>query len=100
MAKYIPLYDHVTIQPDAAEKQSKGGIFIPDAAQEKPRKGVVVNVGYGRPLMQGGYEALRLKPGDKVLFNRYGQGTSEFETEDGSKLYIMREGDILATIVE
>ena len=39
-----PLADRVIIEPAAAETKTASGIIIPDTAQEKPQKGIVVAV--------------------------------------------------------
>ena len=43
-----PLADRVIIEPAAAETKTASGIIIPDTAQEKPQKGIVVAVGPGK----------------------------------------------------
>ena len=45
--KIKPLADRVLVEPQAAEQVTAGGIIIPDTAQEKPQRGVVVAVGSG-----------------------------------------------------
>lgn len=43
-----PLGDRVIVKPKAPEEKTKGGIILPDTAQEKPMEGEVVAVGNGR----------------------------------------------------
>lgn len=93
MAKKInvtPLHDRVIIKPAAPETVSKGGIIIPDTAQEKPQRGTVVAAGPGKKD-----EPVSVKVGDTVLYGKYA-GT-EIQIE-GNDLLIMRESDILAII--
>ena len=45
--KFKPLHDRVVIRRIEGEEKSKGGIIIPDTAQEKPQEGEVVAVGPG-----------------------------------------------------
>ena len=48
MSKNIkPLADRVLIKVSEAETKTAAGIIIPDNAQEKPQKGIVVAVGKG-----------------------------------------------------
>ena len=77
------------------ERESPGGIIIPDTAAEKPIKGEVIAVGNGKVLDDGETRALDLKVGDKVLFGKY-SGT-EVKIE-GEELVVMREDDIMAVI--
>ena len=93
MAKIEPLGDRVVIQPTAKEEVSKGGIVLPDTAQEKPQEGKIIAVGPGRLTEDGKRIAMDVKKGDKVIYSKYA-GT-EFKLDD-EELVIMREGDILA----
>lgn len=85
-----PLADRVLIQPAPAETKTVGGIIIPDTAKEKPLKGTVIAVGGGTKD-----ETMVLKAGDQVLYGKYA-GT-EIDNE-GQKLLIMRQSDVLAII--
>ena len=85
-----PLADRVIIEPAAAETKTASGIIIPDPAQEKPQKGIVVAVGPGKKD-----EPMSVSVGDVVLYGKY-SGT-EFKYESGDYL-IMREADIMAIV--
>jgi chaperonin GroES len=77
------------------EKETvKGGIIIPDSAKEKPQEGEVIAVGAGK-REKGELIPLDVKPGDRVLFGKYG-GT-EIKLE-GEELLILREEEILAKL--
>lgn len=86
-----PLADRVVIKPTAAEEVTVAGIIIPDSAKEKPLKGEVLAVGTGTKD-----EEMVLKVGDTVLYGKY-SGT-EIEL-DGEKYLIMRQSDVLATLL-
>jgi chaperonin GroES len=92
MAKIEPLGDRVVIKPTAKEEVSKGGIVLPDTAQEKPQEGKIIAVGPGRLTEDGKRIAMEVKKGDKVIYSKYA-GT-EFKLDDDD-VVIMREGDIL-----
>ena len=85
-----PLADRVFIEPAAAEETTASGIIIPDAAKEKPQRGVVVAVGPGKPD-----EPTTVKVGDTVLYGKYSGTDLQFEGKD---CMIMREADVLAII--
>jgi chaperonin GroES len=85
-----PLHDRVIVKADAPETVSAGGIIIPDTAQEKPQRGTVMAAGPGKKD-----EPTSVKPGDKVLFGKY--GSTEI-TIDGVEYLIMRESDVLAIL--
>jgi chaperonin GroES len=93
MAKIEPLGDRIVIKPTPKEEVSKGGIFLPDTAKEKPQEGKIVAVGPGRLTEDGNHIAMEVKKGDKVIYSKYA-GT-EFKLDE-EELVIMREGDILA----
>lgn len=42
-----PLHDRVVVERLEQEEQVRGGIIIPDTAEEKPQEGEVVAVGPG-----------------------------------------------------
>lgn len=88
--KVTPLHDRVIIEPAELEKISKGGIIIPDAAKEKPVKGIVISAGKGKKD-----EPVTVKKGDIVLYGKH--AGNEIEIDD-KKYLIMRESDILAII--
>lgn len=93
--KINPLADRVVIKPSPAEEKTKGGLFLPDTAKEKPVVGEVVAAGPGRKGDDGKIVAPELKVGDKVLYGKY-SGTEI--TLDGQEYLIMRESDIFAVV--
>ncbi|MCL5405286.1 MAG: co-chaperone GroES [Deltaproteobacteria bacterium] len=92
---YRPLHDRIIIQRLEEQERTAGGIIIPDTAKEKPQQGKVIAVGTGIVLKDGKTVPLQLKPGDRVIFSKYG-GT---EVKFGDENYlVMREDDILGVI--
>ncbi|GIS82015.1 MAG: co-chaperone GroES [Dehalococcoidia bacterium] len=90
-----PLGERVIVKPSEQESTTKGGIFLPDTAKEKPQEGEVVAVGPGRVTDDGTRVAMELSAGDKVIYSKYA-GT---EYKDGDDEYlILRESDVLAKI--
>jgi chaperonin GroES len=90
-----PLSDHILIEPLKEEQVSKGGIVLPETAEEKPEQGKVVAVGPGKINEKGERQSMEVKVGDKVLFTKYGPN----EIKVGDKEYLIaREEDILAII--
>ena len=95
--KVKPLNDRVLVKRLEEVQVTKGGIYIPDTAKEKPVEGKVISVGPGKVNEQGNRVPLNLKEGDKILFGRY--AGSEIKIE-GEEYLMMREDDILAIIEE
>ena len=56
-----PLHDRVLVERVEQEDRTKGGIIIPDTAQEKPMEGKVVSVGGGARNENGQVVALDVK---------------------------------------
>ncbi len=90
-----PLNDRVLVKRLEEETKTAGGIIIPDNNKEKPAQGEVVATGPGHRKEAGGFQALDVKEGDKILFGKYA-GTEV--KVDGKEFLIMREEDILAVI--
>jgi len=92
---FRPLHDRVLIRRVGQEEKSRGGIIIPDTAQEKPMEGEIVAVGPGARGEDGSLQPLEVKAGDRVLFGKW-SGT-EIKLE-GEELIIMKESDIMGII--
>ena len=90
-----PLHDRVLVERVSSEDKTKGGIFIPDTAQEKPMEGKVLAAGSGARNENGQVVALDVKKGDRILFGKW-SGTEV--KIDGKELLIMKESDIMGII--
>ncbi len=90
-----PLGDRIVVRSIEAEQVTSSGLVIPDTAQERPQRGVVLAVGSGR-LEDGKRVPLEVAEGDEVIYSKYG-GTEI--TMDGEDLLILRESDVLAKAV-
>jgi len=91
--KIQPLGDRVLVKPLEKEEKTKGGIFLPDTAKEKPQEGKVLAVGPGKLSDEGKRIPMDLAVGDIVIFAKYG-GTEIKEGDE--ELILLREADILA----
>lgn len=91
-----PLEDQVLIELDTAEKETKGGIILPDSAQKKSSTGVVVAVGPGKWSDRNDrHIPVSCEVGQTVLFQKY--HGSEVEI-NGRELLAVRESDIIAVL--
>ena len=79
----------VIVEPVEAETVTKGGIIIPDTAQEKPQKGTVIATGKGKADEPMEVKAILF------LFGKY-SGT-EVHIDD-KKYLVMNQSDILAIL--
>ena len=93
--KVRPLADRVVVRALEESEQTRGGLYIPDTAKEKPQQGMVIAAGPGRLSDQGERLAPDVSEGDTVLYGKY-SGTEV--TVHGEEYLILRESDILAVI--
>jgi chaperonin GroES len=77
------------------DTKTKGGIIIPETAQEKPMQGKIIAVGPGARDESGKLVPLDVKKGDTVLFGKW-SGTEV--KIDGDELLIMKESDIMGVL--
>lgn len=93
--KFRPLQDRILVKRIQSEDKTTSGIIIPDNAKEKPSEGQVVAVGNGKILKSGEARHPDVKPGDRVIFGKYG-GTEV--TLDGVEHVVLREEDLLCVL--
>ena len=91
-----PMYDYVAVRR-AEPEPNACGLYVPEGAQ--PNEAIVVAVGDGRVGPDGYLWPLLVKPGDRVLLNRW--AADEVGVGPGSeRLGILREAEILAILRE
>ena len=93
--KIRPLQDRVIVRREKEEEKTKGGLFIPDTAKEKPVLAIVLAVGNGKILEDGTVRPLDVRVGDRVLFGKY---TGNEVKIDGEDALILRQDDILGVL--
>ena len=86
--KVKPLGDRVLVKPDAGETKTAGGIIIPDTAQEKTQRGVVVAVGDDK-------EKIKVSVGQKVIHDKYAGTQIQI---DGVDHLILKSNDLVAVV--
>ncbi|MGE5196388.1 MAG: co-chaperone GroES [Anaerolineae bacterium] len=96
MKNIKPLGNRVLVKRSEA-KTSKGGILIPDSAQEKPKQGEVVAVGPGKMDDDGHVQSMNVHVGDQILFSAYAGTEVKADSHEGEYL-LMSEDDILCVI--
>ncbi|MEY3083341.1 MAG: hypothetical protein RJA94_3326 [Pseudomonadota bacterium] len=93
--KFRPLHDRVVVKRVEEDTKTKGGIIIPETAQEKPMQGEIIAVGPGARDESGKVVALDVKKGDRILFGKW-SGTEV--KIDGTEYLIMKESDIMGIV--
>lgn len=89
-----PVADRILIKSVEAEETTQSGIILAAASQEKPQIAEVVAVGPGG-LVDGEQVDMYLKPGDKVIINKYAGTNVKFENEEYT---IVKQADVLAIV--
>jgi len=90
-----PMFDRILVQRLESAAKSKGGLFLPESASEKPSEGTVLAVGQGKVSDDGDVRPLAVKAGDTVAFGKY-SGT-EIKI-DGEDRLVLREDEIFGII--
>lgn len=91
-----PLGNRILIERSKPQT-TKGGIILPDSAQEKPKEGIVISVGPGKWNDQGKCDPLTVQVGDRVLFSSY-SGTEVKELQEEGEFLILSEEDVLGIL--
>ena len=86
--KIEPVGERLLIEPKKAETKTKGGLVIPDTAQEKTMEGTVVAVGESS-------EEYSFKKGEHVLYDKFA-GTKV--VVDDVEMLIIGYDEILAKV--
>ena len=90
-----PLGDKVIVEVLGAQDKTRGGLYVPDSAQEKPQEAKVLAVGSGKVLPNGKVSPSEIKEGDKVLFGKYSGNEIKLDVKD---YLIINQDDVLAVI--
>ena len=92
--KIQPLGDRVVVRPLEETEETRGGLYIPDTAKEKPQQGEILAVGPGR-YEKGQRVPMELKVGQRVLYGKYSGTEVAIDEQD---LLIVKESDVLAVL--
>lgn len=91
-----PIGNKVIVRPNEPETM-RGGVYIPDSAQEqRSDTGEVLAVGTGEQLQSGERIPIPVSVGDTVCFSRYSATQIEHE---GEKLYVV-SGDSIHAVIQ
>jgi chaperonin GroES len=93
--KVKPLFDRVLVKRINTEEKTRGGLYLPESAKEKPAEGKVIAVGDGKRAEDGSIIKMDVKKGDRVLFGKYSGNEIKIAEEEH---IILREDEILAIL--
>lgn len=81
-----PLKDRIVAVKEEPQTKTASGLYLPEAAKEKPAEATVLAIGK---------DVAEVKVGDKIIFKEYAHTTIKVE---GKEYIIVGEEDVLATI--
>lgn len=96
--RIVPYGQHVLVEQDPAETVTPGGIILPDVSVRHQRKATVLAAGAGHYEQDGTYVPMDVAPGDRVCCRDL--AGDEFILNDGRRVLILRQRDVLARIVD
>ncbi len=85
--KIRPLNDRVLVKVLPPEEKTKGGLFLPQTAQEKTQEGLVEAIGDS--------DQIKVKVGDKIIYDKYAGTSLKIDEQD---YLILKNNDILAIV--
>ena len=94
-----PTFDRVLIQLQEFEQVTESGIVLASSKKRETKenisRGVVIATGAGRVFDSGHFEPVKLKQGDKVIFDE----ESAYRINDMGQDYLMlREAQVLGVL--
>ena len=92
---FSPLDDRILVDTIPSETVTAGGLIIPDSAQEKQSRGIVVAVGPGRRNKKAMLRPLDVQLGDEVIYTKFSGTAIEIL---GKEVLILREEDVLGIL--
>lgn len=88
-----PVFNNILVQVKDVASVSKGGLYIPDNAKERPTEGKAVSTGTGRIHPETGVELdMAVKVGQNVIYGKY-DGT-ELKYND-KNFQLIKDDDVL-----
>ncbi|MFN3412257.1 MAG: co-chaperone GroES [Exilispira sp.] len=85
--KIKPLNDRILVKVLPPEEKTKGGLFLPQTAQEKTQEGIVEAIGDS--------DQIKVKVGDKIIYDKYAGTSLKIDEQD---YLILKNNDILAIV--
>lgn len=91
-----PLFDRILVKPIENTNTTPGGIMLSASTKEKPQFATVIAVGEGG-VVDGNTIEMKVSVGDKIVFAQYSGNQIKI---DGDDYIILRQSDVLATVID
>ncbi len=92
---FTPLDDRILVDVLPAETKTAGGLFIPDVAQNRQSRGLVVAVGPGKRNKKAQIRPMDVQKGDQIIYSQHAGTAIEVL---GHEVLILREEEVLAIV--
>lgn len=92
-----PLGDRIIVKRLSTESVSPGGIIVPEMAQEKSQRAVIVAAGRGLMQESGEFKPLEVKVGEIVMIGKYAGQEIKI---DGEEHLLMPQNEVMAIFTE
>ena len=94
---FEPIADKIIVKATDANDTTDGGVILPDIAQEDTMQAEVISVGPGAIMIDGSYCKMQTKPGDIVVYPKFGAKKLDY---NGEEYLILKENDVLTILTE
>ena len=94
---FEPIADKIIVKALDANDTTDDGVIIPDIAQDDTMQAEVISVGPGAIMIDGSYCNMQTKPGDIVVYPKFGAKKLEYK---GDEYLILKENEVLTILTE
>tara|TARA_R100001594_G_C3969924_1_gene247539 strand:+ start:63 stop:365 length:303 start_codon:yes stop_codon:yes gene_type:complete len=94
---FEPIADKIIVKATDTNDTTEGGVILPDIAQEDTMQAKVIAVGPGAIMIDGTYCKMQTKPGDIVVYPKFGAKKLDY---NGDEYLILKENDVLTILTE
>ncbi len=93
-AKIKPLAGYALVKPEESEAKTASGLYLPENAQERPARGIVVAVG-ASVRHSNHEEKAQFSVGDLVIYKKWGGDELKIESEE---FKLVKFEDVMAIV--
>lgn len=94
---FEPIADKIIVKATDANDTTDGGVILPDIAQEDTMQAEVISVGPGAVMIDGSRCEMQTKPGDIVVYPKFGAKKLEYK---GDEYLILKELEVLTILTK
>ncbi len=95
IGKIQPATGYLLVEPEEVQRQTAGGIVLPESHEEKPQQGKVLAVGGNEVLESGAKRVAPAKKGEEIIYRKWGGAEVKV---DGKEYCFLKFEDVLAVV--